>query len=64
MVKRIPLLYSLFCLTPLAQSLEASDLSGPPQAAGLLESKSAAQVVEIGPGSPWIFSRSWQVLHS
>lgn len=50
-VKRIPLLFSLFFLTSLAQSLEASDLSGPQRPAGLLESKPAAQVVEIGPGS-------------
>jgi len=50
-VKRIPLLFSLFFLVSLAQSLEASGLSGPQQAAGLLESKPAAQVVEIRPGS-------------
>ena len=50
-VKRIPLLFSLFFLTSLAQSLEASDLSGPQRPAELLESKPAAQVVEIGPGS-------------
>ena len=50
-VKRIPLLFSLFCLTPLTQSLEASGLSGPQQAAGQLERTTAAQVVEIRPGS-------------
>jgi hypothetical protein len=50
-VKRIPLLFFLFCLAPLAQSLEASGLSGQPQAVGFLERKTAAQDAEIRPGS-------------
>jgi hypothetical protein len=50
-VKRIPLLLFLFYLIPLAQSLEASGLSGPPQAAGFLERKTADPDAEIRPGS-------------
>ena len=50
-VKRIPLLFSLFFLTSLAQSLEASDLSGPQQPAGLLGTETADQETEIRPGS-------------
>jgi len=50
-VQKIPLLLFLFFLAPLAQSLEAVGLSGPPQAAGFLERKTAAQDAEIRPGS-------------
>ena len=50
-MKRIPLLLFLFFLAPLAQSLEAAGLSGPPQAAGFLERTSTAQDTEIRPGS-------------